>query len=70
MLTSTPPAPVSFWQDFRFWLKLGCIGCIDFGSPEELGLATYISGLRHCSWGGTVASAAPCFQVRSGSALP
>lgn len=30
MPSSSPPAPVSFWQAFRFWLKLGCIS---FGGP-------------------------------------
>ncbi|WP_204265738.1 chromate transporter, partial [Escherichia coli] len=27
---STPPAPVSFWQALRFWLRLGFIS---FGGP-------------------------------------
>ena len=30
MQQSTPPAPVSFWEAFRFWLKLGFIS---FGGP-------------------------------------
>ena len=30
MPNSTPPAPVSFWEAFRFWLKLGFIS---FGGP-------------------------------------
>ncbi|NTV68695.1 MAG: chromate efflux transporter [Azonexaceae bacterium] len=30
MLNSSPPAPISFWEAFRFWLKLGFIS---FGGP-------------------------------------
>jgi chromate transporter len=28
--TSAPPAPVGFWEAFRVWFKIGCIG---FGGP-------------------------------------
>ena len=30
LVNTAPPAPVSFWQAFRFWLKLGFIS---FGGP-------------------------------------